>query len=96
MRIHDIGPRTELDYAPAKGASSSKDGGTPGFVERDRPYIDDQPAHRHGWEARSRWGSQPVRPFDRDLERKGAAVKGLFHRAWTRVKHTATGTDPVG
>ena len=49
-----------------------------GFLERDRPFIDDEPARKHGWEAPSRWGSRPFREFGRAL--------GFFHWAWTRVK----------
>lgn len=38
-------------------------GGAPGPVLRDRPFIDDEPARKHGWEAFSRWGSRPFRKF---------------------------------
>jgi len=47
-----------------------------GFVERDRPFIDDQPARKYGWEALSRWGSRPFREFGR-----------AFHGAWKRVRN---------
>jgi hypothetical protein len=56
-----------------------------GFVERDRPFIDDQPDRKYGWEAHSRWGSRPVRQFGRVFARGAARVMSLSHRAWTRI-----------
>ena len=44
-------------------------GGAPGPVLRDRPFIDDSPARKYGWEAFSRWGSRPLREFGRLLAR---------------------------
>ena len=61
MRIPDIGPRTEVDYPRPRRTRWAEDYGPRGLVERDRPYFDDQPADRFGWEAGSRWGSRPVR-----------------------------------
>lgn len=68
-------------------------GGFRGFVERDRPFIDDQPDRKYGWEGRSRWGSRPVREFGRALDHTGAAVKGAFHVAWTRVTNALRNRD---
>ncbi len=56
-----------------------------GFVERDRPYFDDQTAPKSGWEALSRWGSRPAREFGRALHHTGAMVGGAFSVAFTRV-----------
>ena len=53
-----------------------------GFVERDRPFIDDQPASKYGWEARSRWGSRPGREFGRACARGVARVMSVSKSAW--------------
>jgi hypothetical protein len=57
-----------------------------GFVERDRPFIDDQPDPQHGWEAKSRWGSRPVREFGRAYARGVARVTSFFSGIMTRSK----------
>ena len=49
-------------------------GGAPGPVLRDRPFIDDSPARKYGWEAFSRWGSRPFRKFGRLLARGAKRV----------------------
>jgi len=85
MKIHDIGPRTDVVYPPARKTPWSEDYGKPGLVERDRPYFDDQPADRHGWEAPSRWGSRPVRDSRNELGRGRATVTGFFKLAWARA-----------
>jgi hypothetical protein len=84
MGIHDFDPRTEIAYPTAKSSRWDEDYGTRGFVERDRPYIDDQPAHRHGWEANSPWGSRPVREVDREFDR-GRTTGRFFNLNWTRM-----------
>jgi hypothetical protein len=57
-----------------------------GFVERDRPFIDDQPDREYGWESRSRWGSRPIRQFGGAFARGTARVTSLSYRAWTWVR----------
>lgn len=61
-------------------------GGFRGFVERDRPFIDDQPDRNYGWESKSRWGSRPVREFGRAYARGAARATSYSSGAWTRVK----------
>jgi hypothetical protein len=61
MRIHDIGPRIEVDYPGSRRTRWAEDYDTQRPLELDRPYFDDQPADRFGWEAGSPWGSRPVR-----------------------------------
>lgn len=60
-----------IEDRSAKAVLPIEHDGVPGVVLKDRPYIDDTPADRHGWEARSRWGSRPVREFGRDFGRGG-------------------------
>jgi hypothetical protein len=63
MRIHDVGPRTEVVYPAPKGTSWS-------------------------WEATSRWGSRPVREFDKGIGHGWAMVKGFFRLVRTRARNT--------
>ena len=88
MSIHDLGPRTEEDYPPAKPTRWGDDYGPCTLADRARPYIDDYPAHRSGWQAGSRWGSRPAREFGRDEDRGWAAVKGRFALGWLRIRNT--------
>jgi len=60
-----------------------------GFVELDRPFIDDHPPAKYGWEATSVWGSRPVREFGRGIQRGAARIRRRFLRAWTRAVNTA-------
>ena len=55
-------------------------GGAPGRILRDRPFIDDEPARKYGWEALSRWGSRPFREFGRSLARGAKRVTSLRKR----------------
>jgi hypothetical protein len=61
------------------------------FRLRDRPFIDDQPERKYGWEAPSRWGSRPYREFGRVFARGVARLTSLSRRAWTRVGNAARG-----
>jgi hypothetical protein len=87
MRIHDIGPRNEIAFPAAKPSPWSRDYGPSVVAERDRPYIDDQPGGRHGWDAPSRWGSRPIREVDAGIARRGTAMNRLLHLAWTWFKN---------
>jgi hypothetical protein len=60
-------------------------GGFPGSTLRDRPFIDDRPAHKYDWEATSRWGSRPFRQFGSAFARGVKRVTRLSHRAWTHA-----------
>jgi hypothetical protein len=52
-----------------------------GLNLRDRPFIDDRPDHKYGWEATSRWGSRRVREFGKGLWRVASRVTGWVRRA---------------
>ena len=90
MRIHDVGPRGEVAYPAAKETAWTEDYCKRGFVERDRPYLDDDPTLQRGGESRSRWGSRPVREFGRDFE-PGGTLKSIFRLAWRRVRRALRG-----
>jgi len=57
-----------------------------GLKLRDRPFFDDRPDHKYGWEATSRWGSRSVREFGKGLWRVASKATGWVRRAWTRVR----------
>jgi hypothetical protein len=63
-------------------------GGFPGPALRDRPFIDDRPTHKYGWEGASRWGSQPFRQFGSALARGVARVTRFFKGAVARGKRS--------
>jgi hypothetical protein len=86
MRILDIGGKTEMDYPEAKATSWGNDYGPRGLIERDRPYLDDPPAHRPGEETRSRWGSRPAKEFGRDFQVEAEPAQGFARRVWTGIK----------
>jgi hypothetical protein len=90
MRIHDTGPPTEVPYAGTKRTTWGYDHGTRGHVDRERPFIDDEPAHGPRWEARFPWESRPARDLERELGRWGPAPKGFLRRAWSRLRNLAS------
>ena len=51
MRIHDTRPPTDAPYARTIPTAWGYDYGTRGHVDRERPFVDDEPAH----------GSRPAR-----------------------------------
>jgi hypothetical protein len=57
-----------------------------GYVERDRPYTDYEPAYQHGWESRARLGNRPFREIETELERGWETAKGASQLAWTQAK----------
>jgi hypothetical protein len=57
-----------------------------GYVERDRPYGDYEPAYQHGWESRARIGSRPFREVEGDLERGWEKAKGASQLAWAQAR----------
>ena len=69
--------------------TSAARGGFRGFVERDRPFIDDQPDRKYGWEAPSRWGSLPGRAFGRACARGAARATSFSKSVWTGVRNAA-------
>jgi len=85
MRIHDLGPRSEVAYPASEETRWGLDYGPRAGGEGERPYIDNHPAFGRGEEGRSRWGSRPVRDVEREFEPGRPAEKGFFHYAWTRV-----------
>jgi hypothetical protein len=67
-------------------------GGFRGFVERDRPFIDDRPAAKFGWDAHSRWGSRPFRMFGGAPTRDASKATRLLRRTWMWVTARFNGT----
>lgn len=63
---------------------------TRGYVERDRPYGDYEPAYQHGWESRARLGGRPFREVESDLERGWDNVKGASKLAWIQAKRAVS------
>jgi len=57
-----------------------------GYVERDRPYADYEPAFQHGWESRARLRSRPFREIESELEQGWQKAKGASHLAWAEAK----------
>jgi hypothetical protein len=70
-------------------------GGFRNFVERDRPFIDDRPVAKFGWETHSRWGSRPMRAFGADFRRALARAARFFSRSVARPGGGFTGTAPL-
>jgi len=86
VRILDKGRRLDVAFPDEKGSSRGKGETTGGFADRERPYIDDQPASRRDWESRSRWGPRPVREHEREIGRGMETLKDYIKRAWARVE----------
>jgi hypothetical protein len=87
MRIHDLGPRPETFYPAAKHTPWDADYRTRGSAELERPYIEDTPLQRPGWEAESRWGGRPVREAERDPTRGRTTARGILELGWRRIRN---------
>ena len=61
-----------------------------GYVERDRPYGDYEPAYQHGWESRARLGSKPFREVESELERTWDDAKGESKLVWSQARHAVS------
>jgi hypothetical protein len=92
MRIHQLGPRTDVLDPEGKGRFGRSDDAARGFRELERPFIDDGPAAGHRLEAGSRWGVQPTRSRERELEH-GVGTMGFWQLARARLKNALRGRD---
>jgi hypothetical protein len=104
MRIHDLGPPERDPHPAAKHTPWEVDYGTQGFLERERPYFDEPPPHRPGWETDSRWGGRPVRERGSDAEPPRTTARRFLELGWVRIRNAvrgrsssrSTGIPPVG
>ena len=87
MRIHGLGPRVDESYPATKHTPWDAEYRTRGFAELERPYIEDTPLHRPGWEATSRWGGRPVREAERDLARGRTTAPSILELGWKRIRN---------
>jgi LPXTG-motif cell wall-anchored protein len=98
MRLHDLSPAAG-DFLPAAHTPWEADYGTRGFLERERPYFDERPPHRPGWESGSRWGGRPVREKESNPERRQTTARRFIVSSWTRIRNAVRGnesTQPTG
>jgi hypothetical protein len=57
-----------------------------GYVERDRPYADYEPAYQYGWESRARLGSKAFREVEAELAKGWETAKSASKLAWTQAR----------
>ena len=61
-----------------------------GYIHREKPYSDYEPAFRHGWESRARSASRPFRDIEGDLERGWEAAKGESSLTWIQARYAVS------
>lgn len=57
-----------------------------GYVERDRPYGDYEPAYQYGWESRARMGNKSFRDVESELAKGWEKAKSASKLAWTQAR----------
>jgi|KBSSwiStaDraftv2_1062776.scaffolds.fasta_scaffold07647_2 hypothetical protein len=61
-----------------------------GYIDRERPYSDYEPAFRHGWESRSRADGQPFRDLEGALEQGWDAARRESTLTWTQARYAVS------